>query len=202
VHNFIAFLTIGIFTFTFIQSSIVAGSRAVIGNLNLIRALHFPRATLPLGTTAVAFQQMLVSLVAMIPIVLITGEPVRLRWLLVIPVLILESLFALGASLIVARIGAAVPDTAQFLPFVMRTWMYVSGIFYSIAVFTKHHGHWVQQVLELNPGAVYPELVREMLITKQHVYPHAWSAAVGWAVVTVVVGIIYFWRGEEHYGRG
>jgi teichoic acid transport system permease protein len=202
-HNYIGFLTIGIFVFSYMQNSIIHGSRSVTNNLNIIRALHFPRASLPLGTTAIAFQQLLASLLAMLPIVLLTGEPVRWSWLELVPILLLESLFALGAALIVARIGAAVPDTSQFLPFVLRTWLYMSGIFYSIQVFTQHHSHWVRTVLEFNPGAVYPELVRHALLTQQPpMTPHVWTAAVGWAVVAAVMGLVYFWQGEERYGRG
>jgi teichoic acid transport system permease protein len=202
-HNYIGYLTIGIFVFTYMQNSIIHGSRSITTNLNIIRALHFPRASLPLGTTAIAFQQLLASLLAMVPIVILTGEPVRLAWLLLVPILLVESLFALGCALVVARIGAAVPDTSQFLPFVLRTWLYTSGIFYNIKTFTKGHGPWVRGFLEYNPGAIYPELVRHALLTGQdRLTPHAWSAAVGWALAAVVFGLLYFWQGEERYGRG
>jgi hypothetical protein len=29
-----------------------------------------------------------------------------------------------------------------------------------------------------------------------------WLAAVGWAVVTLVVGVVFFWQAETKYGRG
>src|SRR5947209_6013068 len=104
IPNYIGFLTIGIFVFTYMQNSIIHGSRSVTNNLNIIRALHFPRASLPLGTTAIALQQLLASMLAMLPIVLLTGEPVRWSWLLLGPIFFLESLFALGVALVVARI--------------------------------------------------------------------------------------------------
>jgi teichoic acid transport system permease protein len=201
-HNFLGFLIIGIFVFTYMQNAIINGSRSITNNLSIIRALHFPRATLPLGTTAIAFQQLLVSMGVLIPIVLITGEPIRWAWLTAVPALLLESLFALGAALIVARVGARVPDTAQFLPFVLRTWLYLSGIFYSITVFSQGHAHWVKVVLELNPGAIYPELVRNAFLTHQHLYTYAWVAAVFWAVSVFGFGLVFFWLGEERYGRG
>jgi teichoic acid transport system permease protein len=204
IPNYIGFLTIGIFFFTYMQNSIIHGARSVTNNINIIRALHFPRASLPLGTTAIAFQQLLASLCALLPIVLLTGEPVRWTWLLLAPILLLESLFALGMALIIARIGAAIPDTSQFLPFVLRTWLYMSGIFYSITVFTKGKPEWVRVILELNPGALYPELARHALLVDpgSKLTPHVWTAAIGWAVFAVIVGLLYFWHGEEQYGRG
>ena len=204
IPNYIGFLTIGIFVFTYMQNSIIQGARSVTTNLNIIRALHFPRASLPLGTTAIAFQQLLASLIALLPIVLLSGEPIRPSWLLLAPILLLESVFALGCALIIARIGAAIPDTSQFLPFLLRTWLYLSGIFYSITVFTRGKPHWVRVVLELNPGALYPELVRHALLVHpgSRLTPHVWAAATGWAVFAIVVGLVYFWLGEETYGRG
>jgi hypothetical protein len=29
-----------------------------------------------------------------------------------------------------------------------------------------------------------------------------WLAGIGWAVVTLVVGVFYFWQAETRYGRG
>jgi hypothetical protein len=29
-----------------------------------------------------------------------------------------------------------------------------------------------------------------------------WLAGIGWAIVTLVVGVFYFWQAETRYGRG
>jgi teichoic acid transport system permease protein len=200
-HNFIAFIVVGVFIFTFMSRAFITGSRSVTNNMGIIRALHFPRASLPLSTTAIAFQQLLFSMLVAIPVVIFTGEPIRRTWVLLIPVLICQFFFTLGVSLIIARISAQLPDTQQLLPFVIRTWFYLSGMFFSIAVFTRGHSTWVRYVLELNPGAIYPELGREALLTQQHTYSYAWLGAIGWAVATFVFGLFFFWVAEERYGR-
>ena len=53
--NYIAFLTIGIFVFGYSASAIIAGSRAVVGQIGLVRALRFPRAVLPISVTLTQF---------------------------------------------------------------------------------------------------------------------------------------------------
>jgi teichoic acid transport system permease protein len=202
VHNFIAFLVIGIFIFTFTQSSMIDGARAISSNLGLTRVLHFPRAVLPVSSTMVALRQLLISMVVMIPIVLITGEHPMLRWLLLIPVLVLQSLFCFGIACAIARIGAKVPDTSQILPFVMRTWLYASGVFYSIHAFAQGHGEFVRRVLEINPGAVYVDLARYSLLSNPPPIPRLeWVYATGWAVVALIGGYAFFWQAEEQYGR-
>lgn len=202
VHNYIAFLVIGIFVFTYTQRSVLAGSRAISTNLSLIRALHFPRAALPFAYTIIELQQMFVSMIVMIAIVLITGEPISFQWLLLVPILLLQSMFNVGASLFVARIGARVTDVTQLLPFVLRTWLYVSGVFYSIAHFTKHAPHVIKVMLDANPGAVYLELVRDALLQEHVAVTFAWPYAVMWAVFGLGAGFLYFYLAEETYGRG
>ena len=200
VHNYVAFLVIGIFIFTFTQTSLIGGARAISANVGLTRVLHFPRAVLPVSSTLVALQRLVYSMIVMLPIVLLTGERPRWQWLLLLPAIALQSMFCLGLAFFIARIGAKIPDTSQLLPFLIRTWLYVSGVFYSIQAFAADHPHWVKVVLEVNPGAVYVELVRAALIEEPRP-TYLWWLAVGWAVAVLVAGYLFFWQAEEQYGR-
>jgi teichoic acid transport system permease protein len=202
IPNYIAFLVIGIFIFTYTQRSVLSGSKAINGNLDLIRALHFPRATLPFAYTIIELQQLAISMVVMLAIVLATGEPVTLAWLLIAPALLLQTLFNVGTALFVARLAAKVTDVTQLLPFILRTWLYVSGVFYSIAFFTKGAPNAVKVILDANPGAVYIEIIRKALLQDHETAGPIWVYAVGWAVVAFVGGFLYFYRAEETYGRG
>ncbi|MBV2354325.1 ABC transporter permease [Streptomyces sp. J2-1] len=207
VPDYIPFLVTGVFIWTFTQSSIMAGTRAIAGNLGLVRALHFPRAALPISFALQQLQQLMFSMAALIVILLCFGVPVSASWLLVIPALLLQSVFNTGVSMIVARMGAKTPDIAQLMPFVLRTWMYVSGVMWSIDRITKSDDlpHIVLVLLQTNPAAVYIDLMRYALIDSFHANqlpPHVWPVALGWALVAGVGGFIYFWKAEETYGRG
>jgi teichoic acid transport system permease protein len=200
VSNYIAFLTVGVFVFSFCTSALVSGSRAIIGNLGLVRALQFPRAVLPLSTTLVALLQLLYALLVMIPILLLSGEPLAFRWIELAPAIVLQSLFCLGLAFVVARIGARVPDTTQVLPFVSRVWMYASGVMFSVQVVSKGHPGWVSTILTVNPGYVYLSLARHALLVGSPATLGTWMTAAAWSFGTLVMGYLYFWRGEEEYG--
>jgi teichoic acid transport system permease protein len=205
IDNFIAYLVTGIFVFNFTQASILAGTRSISDNLGLIRALHFPRACMPISVTLIQLQQLLYSMIILVAIVLMTGELPDLSWLLIIPALFLQAVFNIGVALIVARLGADVTDLAQLMPFLLRTWMYVSGVFYSIANVAKHLPPVAAAVLQLNPAAVYIGLIRYALIdsfTSAQLPHHVWLAAVAWAIIAGAGGFIFFWKAEESYGRG
>ncbi|MEU0336292.1 ABC transporter permease [Streptomyces sp. NPDC006193] len=202
---YIPFLVTGVFVFTFTQSSVMSGVRAISGNLGLVRALHFPRAALPVSFSLQQLQQLLFSMIVLFAVAIGFGSYPDLSWLLIVPVLGLQFLFNTGLALIMARAGAKTPDLAQLMPFVMRTWMYASGVMFSIPIMLEDKPQWIATVLQWNPAAVYMDLMRFALIDGYgagNLPDHVWAVAGGWAVLFALGGFVYFWKAEERYGRG
>jgi teichoic acid transport system permease protein len=273
VENYPAFLLAGVFVFAFTERSIVTGSNVMRANLQLIRALHFPRASLPLAYVIVELQQMLVGMVVLAVIMVVSGEYPSWYWLLLIPAVFLQTLFNIGASLIVARLGGSLADVSELIPFFLRISRYFCGVMYLIITLPAALTTFQKQILSLNPFAVYIQLVRvafmhtyrtysagnqpynaglcqqflkvpgpgryilpgtrvpttlilpnsklsSIVIPKSgplskipniplQAYCHAivtnndlWIAAIGWGVAFFVVGLVFFWRAENQYGRG
>jgi teichoic acid transport system permease protein len=235
ISHYTAYLVTGVFIFAFTERSIVVGSTVMRANIALIRALHFPRACLPLAYVMVEFQQLLLSMLVLFAIVLGTGEPLTWYWLFLVPVLILQSTFNMGAALIMARLGAGAQDFSQLIPFLTRIWRYFCGVMYSIASLPASLPEWAKDVLSLNPAAVYISLTRYAIMSTERTdapgaqpfnaakcavftakkipdlqaYCHPsvvtsqlWVAGVGWAIVTLAVGVVFFWQAETRYGRG
>nr|WP_232247856.1 ABC transporter permease [Kitasatospora azatica] len=210
---YIPWMCIGVFIFQFTQSAIQAGTRAISDNLGLIRALHFPRACMPIAFTVIQLQQLLISMVVLVGIVLGFGFPLTTTWTLLVPALILQSMFNTGLALVMARVGSKTSDISQLMPFLLRTWMYTSGVMYSIANHIDNWPKWCQILMQINPASVFMELVRHAMmpsIYSPHKYPghhetlppHIWAVATGWAVALFVLGYVFFWKAEEEYGRG
>jgi teichoic acid transport system permease protein len=139
-------------------------------SLPLIRALPFPRACLPIGYVIIELEQLGMALIVLTVIVLGTGEPLTWYWLLAIPVLLLQSVFNIGMGLFLARLGAGADDFSQLIPFLVRTWMYTSGVMYSIqTISTLRHHPTISYLLQINPAAVYISLVRNAILKTQRV---------------------------------
>jgi teichoic acid transport system permease protein len=235
ISNYTAYLVSGVFIFSFTERSIVVGSNVIRANIALIRALHFPRACLPLAYVLVEFQQLLLSMLVLFAIVLGTGEPLTWYWLLLAPALLMQATFNMGAALVLARVGAGAQDVSELIPFLLRVWRYFCGVMYSIASLPGHLPGWAEDLLSVNPAAVYISLTRYAImatiradapgakpynarqcalftakkIPALQAYCHPdiatselWLAGVGWAVVALVAGVLYFWQAETRYGRG
>jgi teichoic acid transport system permease protein len=160
VDHYSAFLVAGVFVFAFTERSIVVGSSVMRANLQLIRALYFPRASLPLAYVIVELQQMLVGMVVLVVIMLFNHEDPSWYWLLLIPAVLLQSMFNTGAALIVARLGGSVQDVSELIPFFLRISRYFCGVMYLIITLPATLTTPEKQILSLNPAAVYIQLVR------------------------------------------
>ncbi|MFJ8580587.1 ABC transporter permease [Micromonospora sp. NPDC093277] len=205
IPNFIAYLCVGLFVFNFTQAAVLNGTQSITSNLGLIRALHFPRASMPIAVTLTQFQNLISAMIVLIGIVLVTGEPLNLDWLLLVPALLLQSIFNAGLALAMARLGSKLTDIKQLMPFVMRTWMYASGVLYSVDNFVKHLPTTAATLIHGNPLLVYIELVRHALLEGAPMTSKVstlFLMGTVWALLVGVGGFVYFWRGEQEYGRG
>ena len=164
VAHYPAFLVAGVFVFAFTERSIVTGSNVMRANLQLIRALYFPRASLPLAYVLVELQQMLVGMVVVAVVMLVSGEPPTWYWFLLMPAIVLQTMFNTGAALIVARMGGSVADVSELIPFFLRITRYFCGVMYMIITLPAVIPGWALQVLSLNPPAVFISLVRVALM--------------------------------------
>lgn len=202
VSNYIGYLVTGVFVFQLIQAAALQGARSLQSHISLVRTLHFPRAVFPISTTVVALEQMLMSMAVLVPIMLFTGEPLRLQWLMVIPALAMQTCFCVGLAFLFARIGAKIPDVSQMLPFVLRVWFYASGVMFSIDQITKNMNPLIGNVLNINPAAEFMYLYRGALMKSAPAATvNEWLFALGWTVLSLVAGYVFFWKAEEEYGR-
>jgi teichoic acid transport system permease protein len=164
VAHYPAFLVAGVFVFAFTERSIVVGSNVMRANLQLIRALYFPRASLPLAYVLVELQQMLVGMVVLFAIVAASGEPLTWYWFLMVPAVVLQTLFNTGAALIVSRLGGSIADVSELIPFFLRITRYFCGVMYMVTTLPAKVPSWALHILSLNPPAVFISLVRVALM--------------------------------------
>lgn len=202
IDNFVGYLVIGIFIFQFSSGAITSGARSVRNNKAVVQAFNFPRAALPIGANVRELLSAVPLVIAMLLIVIVLPpvEKITWLWLLVIPAILLQSLFNLGVGLILARIISRVHDVTHLLPFFLRAWMYASAIFYSYDRFVSQPV--ILEIIKLNPLFNVIDIIRSSVLYAQVPAWQSWATLAAWALGALAFGIFYFWRGEESYGRG
>jgi teichoic acid transport system permease protein len=208
VENAPAFIVVGTFMYRFFEMSVHAGSKSIRKNMNLMRSVSFPRAVLPIAGVLTELTNLLPALVVMCIISYLVGflpgkgsVPITWSWFLLIPAVVLMVIFSVGCAFFIARLVSSTPDLDNVLPFILRVLMYCSGVIFSVDHYLGEFSWgWIGQY---QPVAVYLNLARASILNEPS-YPldgTMWLLGVFWAVVFLVGGFIFFWRGEETYGR-
>jgi teichoic acid transport system permease protein len=109
-------------------------------------------------------------------------------------------MFGFGLATISARMTVHVADLNKLIPFVTRIVFYVSGIFFSMEKVL--HGYPIAlQIAKLNPVYIYISLARGAVVDGYSMTAELWISAIAWAFGTLIVGLWFFWKAEERYGR-
>lgn len=196
--NFIGFLTVGIITFGLTARPLTPAARLMIRNTALIRSLQFPKAVLPLAETMRSGYTFLLGVPAMLATVLLTGEPLRWQWVLLVPAFAIALVFAAGAILIVARLGRRYADLEPLIGHGIRLLFYMSGVLYEPSRWTSRAD--IKALFDVNPFYEMNTLMRSAVLTDITAPAWMWAAASAWAVGVFSVGLIFFKQGEGGYG--
>jgi ABC-type polysaccharide/polyol phosphate export permease len=145
--EFFAHLVAGLFAFMFIHNAMTVGVRSVTKGGRLILNSAFPRALLPLSAVITAFMRFLPTIVVYVPVHIASGLPVNWNLLWVLPIFALLILLACGLSMLVAAAQVYFRDLSNFLPYVLRIWLYVSPVLY----YTDEVPERYKWILDINP---------------------------------------------------
>lgn len=197
--NFVPFLIVGVFTFEFFTGSFTSGARAITGNTKLVQSIGFPRILLPVSVVIEQAMRMVPVVLLMYLLMIVLGEPVTWLWLLLIPILLIMGVFNLGVALIVARLSTHARDVQQIIPIINRVLFYGTGIFFSIDGALAEYPVLLS-IAHLLPTYEFVTMTRGALLESVSVPDVVWIAAPIWALTTLVVGTIFFWRAEARYG--
>ena len=201
IPNFFGYLVIGIFMFTFTSRCLTAAVVAIPNNRGLIGAFAFPRASLPIAVT-LRETFATVPVVATMLILIYAVPPHALprpAWWLIPFMMLLHAAFNMGLGFIIARIGAALPDVRQIIPYVVRFWLYGSAVVFAAERFDSIP--FLGSIVRANPMYLILDMYRQVLLNGSVPSPTAWATITAWSLGLLVSGTLVFWQAEVSYGR-
>ncbi len=193
--DFFAHLMAGLFAYYFVSDSIRLSVKSVTGGGRLILNTAFPRALLPISSVMTAFARFVPTLIIYVPVHIIAGLPVGPALLWVIPLTGLMFVLATGAAMLVSSLQVYFRDLKNFLPYLLRVWLYASPVLYYADEVPDRYD-WL---LALNPlGGL---LTAWSDVINQGETPDATSLllAVGWAFGIFLAGALFFISREREF---
>lgn len=197
--DFVPFLIVGVFIFEFFTGSFGAGAKSITGNAKLVQSIGFPRILLPVAVVIEQALRIIPVMVLLGILLIVLGVPPRPSWLLLVPIMFTMGIFNLGVAMIVARLSVHARDVQQLIPIINRVLFYVSGIFFDVDG-ALADAPVLLTIAHLVPTYDFIAIARAVLLDSHDAPLLAWIAAPAWAIVTLIVGAVYFWQAEARYG--
>jgi len=200
--HYILFLVVGVFMFEFFSSCLTSGAKSITRNANLVQSLSFPRMALPLALVTEKLLEFVPMLGIIFATALFSGLRPTTEWLLMLPIVVLLTVFNAGVTMFTARLTVHFRDLTQLLPFASRLLFYTSGVFYSLDLAFANN-ETVLKIMDVQPIHEFLSLGRSIFLDTPGFTapPEYWLYASLWAVASIVVGSLFFWAAEERYGR-
>lgn len=198
--NFPVFVVIGVFLFEFFATSMNGGAKSITGNTALVQSLSFPRLTLPVAQITQNVLTLMPMVAVMFIYAMILGTWPSWSWLLVIPLIMVFTVFNMGVALVCARITVHIRDFTQLLPLITRVLFYTSGVLFSVDRILAPWP-WMVTVFDFHPVYQALTIARGVVMGDAAYEPMAWVTLSVWAVCTLLFGLIFFWKAEERYGQ-
>jgi teichoic acid transport system permease protein len=193
--EFFAHLMAGLFAYYFVQQSLQQGVRSVVSGGRLILNTAFPRALLPISSVVTAFMRFVPTFLIYVPVHLLTGLPVGLELLWLIPIMLILVVFASGMTMLVAAGQVYFRDIKNFLPYATRVWLYATPILY----YAREVPDRYDWMLSVNPLA--PIITSWSAVIDRGSTPPLddMLLAVAWAVGVFLVAAVFFVSREREF---
>jgi lipopolysaccharide transport system permease protein len=158
--DYVPFLLVGLALWQWFKSSVSHGGYAIWTQLNLVRQVKLPAQVFPTVQILADTVKFIFILVLLLAILWSSGYPPNVTYLALVPVLLVELVFAAGAAYVVAAVVPLVPDLRFVIEQFLTVVMFLSGVVFPLTSVPAELRGW----FELNPIAVLIDAGRGILM--------------------------------------
>jgi teichoic acid transport system permease protein len=207
ISNYTAYLVSGVFIFSFTERSIVVGSSVIRANITLmlfaiVLGTGEPLTWYWLLLAPALLMQATFNMGAALILARVGAGAQDVSQL--IPFLLRVWRYFCGVMYSIASLPAALPGWAKDVLSVNPAAVYISLTRYAIMASMRADAPGAKPY---NAGQCALFNAKKIPALQAYCHPgivtsELWLAGLGWAVVAMVVGVLYFWQAETRYGRG
>lgn len=188
------FLYAGLLPWTLFSNAVTASSNSLVGNSHILSKVYFPRLLLPLSATLVPAIDYAIAFVVLAGLMLWFQVPVTLGVVLV-PLLVLSTVLAvLGVGILLASLTVCYRDFRYVVPFMLQLWLFMTPVIYDLSFVPQRY----QWLMNLNPMAGTIDAFRAVVFGQPVNYA-AWAVSTTVAVITLVIGLVWFAKLERKF---
>ena len=162
-EGFVYFLLVGLVVWKWFDSSVRGGMLSLPTNAAVIQQVYQPKLVFPVTVLLINTAKFLLVLLLLLLFLLITGKPLAVSWLALLPLIGVQFLLTLGVASLCATVIPFVPDLKWVVENGLTLMFFLSGVFFDISNVPDKYYAW----LMLNPMAVLIDSYRSVLLLAQ-----------------------------------
>ena len=182
------YLCAGVFAWGLFAEITGRAQTMFLDNANLLKKLSFPRICLPLVVTLNALTNFAIIFILFLLFLLFSGQFPGLVVLAALPLLLLQTAFALALGLILGVLNVFFRDVGQLFGILLQFWFWLTPIVYPASIIPEA----VRPLLALNP--LIPLIQAWQGVFVQGVWP-VWSSLLplfGLSLLLAILGLRLF----------
>ncbi len=203
IHLFVALVP-----WIFFSSSLTTGSKAILGQYNLVKKIYFPREVLPISYATSSLVNMLLSFIVIFVVLIFsaifTDFTINVATWLLLPIIILiEYLLVVGVTLITSSLTVYLRDLEHIMGVLSMAWMYLSPVVYPISMIDRYKDlHPIlYQIYMLNPVTPLVLSYRDILYYGQVPNGMYFVRALIESIIICVLGFVIFGKLKKQFAE-
>ncbi len=196
---FATFIFVGLTAWEFFNRMLKGSVKLILQNRDLVTKVYIPKYILLLSKSFTYLFKMLISFGIAFVVMIVTGVPLTLNILYMIPIVIILYILSFGMGMIIMHFGVFLDDLANLINIFLRMLVYFSGVFYNIS--TRLSGKLAYFLLRGNPIAFIMNELRKTMIYGMH---PSFEGLAFWLVIgciLCVIGINIIHKNENSYAK-
>jgi lipopolysaccharide transport system permease protein len=173
------FALAGLVLWTFFAAAVTGSGNSVVNNAHLITKVYFPRMLVPASAVGACAVDFLLAFLLLAGMTAYYGVALTPRVLMLPPLFLMTTLFALGTGLWLSALNVKYRDVRFVLSFAIQLWLFASSVVIPSSA-VPERWRWL---LLFNPMSGYVEGFRASLFGQ----PFDWRALAAAAAITVCV---------------
>lgn len=175
-------------------------SNSIIGNANLFSKVYFPKIVIPLSTILVCLVDFLISLIILVALFIIAGQPIHWHIILAPVFILLTVINGLGIGLYFATINVKYRDVKFIVPVILQFGLYVTPVIFSTQYYLDRLPNWLHWLFCLNPMVGAIDGFKYALFGGEAIYNSTYFiASVAMSFLFLFIGMKYFYKFERDF---
>lgn len=176
------YLCAGSLTWGLFAEMVGRGQNMFLDNANLLKKISFPRITLPIIVVANAGLNFAIVFGLFLGFLLVSGNFPGWVTLAIVPILVLQIVFAMGLGMVLGVLNVFFRDVGQFFGIFLQFWFWLTPIVYPATILPES----IKPYMAINPMAPVMAAYQGILVNQQ--WP-LWSSL--WPVALLATALCW-----------